>query len=55
MWCVYEDGVKVPDLSDWKRGIIAVLLFVLDALLEKKEYIKCDGAGYYSKRLKWAV
>ena len=41
---------RIPDLSDWKRGIIAVLLFVLDILLEKKELIKCDGAGYYSNR-----
>ena len=41
---------RIPDLSDWERSLAAVLLFVLDALLEKKDLISSDGISYHSNR-----
>ena len=41
---------RIPDLSDWERSLAVVLLFVLDALLEKKDLISSDGISYHSNR-----
>ena len=41
---------RIPNLSGWERSLAAVLLFVLDALLQKKDLIKGNGVSCHSNR-----
>ena len=41
---------RISDLSDWEWSFVAVLLFFLDALFQKKDLISGNGVGYHSDR-----